>query len=246
MTSAFYRACCDGDLSIVKQLLPTLSLEEINRIEPNDSTALHAASHYGHYEIVELLRKKGAIPCDEASSPKIQEPFFMSSSADATGGQKFVAEEVAIEWTKVGHAEIETARFNYRYYMKAEPQISSIVKLILDEEEVRNADWMLNVRSYFLKAAEDNDPIQFIKAYTAEGTEKKEQFYRHLNRKLAQDSLHWASDTPKSIWHRLFTAQVVKDPRLNKIDKVQFNIDVIFEKRRKESSKMVAPNKLHT
>ncbi|CAF3373366.1 unnamed protein product [Rotaria socialis] len=57
--SRFYLACQSGDIDIVKQMLTTMKLKEINRIEPNGSTALHAAASNGHFEIVELLLKNG-------------------------------------------------------------------------------------------------------------------------------------------------------------------------------------------
>jgi len=57
--SSFYLACRSGDVDTVKQMLPTMRLKEINRIESNGSTALHVAAWYGHFEIVELLLKYG-------------------------------------------------------------------------------------------------------------------------------------------------------------------------------------------
>ncbi|UJR17151.1 hypothetical protein I4U23_004047 [Adineta vaga] len=59
-TSDFYWACRNGDLDTVKKLLPSLSLNDINRIECNGSTALHAASYYDHENVVRLLLQKGA------------------------------------------------------------------------------------------------------------------------------------------------------------------------------------------
>ncbi|CAF1367288.1 unnamed protein product [Rotaria sp. Silwood1] len=57
--SIFYLACRSGDIDMVKRMLTTMKLKEINRLESNGSTALHVAVWYGHLEIVELLLKHG-------------------------------------------------------------------------------------------------------------------------------------------------------------------------------------------
>jgi hypothetical protein len=59
-TSDFYWACHNGDLYTVKKMLPKLKANDIDRIESNGSTALHAASYYGHANIVRLLLQQGA------------------------------------------------------------------------------------------------------------------------------------------------------------------------------------------
>ena len=59
-TSDFYWACRNGDADSVKKLLLKLKSSDINRVESNGSTALHAASYYGHASIVRLLLEKGA------------------------------------------------------------------------------------------------------------------------------------------------------------------------------------------
>lgn len=71
----------------VNRLLKTLSIDEINQHEPakSNSTALHAASYYGHTEVVETLLKHGAnmniinghnlTPSEEATKPEIKALF---------------------------------------------------------------------------------------------------------------------------------------------------------------------------
>ena len=59
--SELYIACHTGDLDAVEHLLTHLSFYELNRIEPNGSTALHAATFYGHTDIVRRLVQHGAI-----------------------------------------------------------------------------------------------------------------------------------------------------------------------------------------
>ncbi|UJR27998.1 hypothetical protein I4U23_009256 [Adineta vaga] len=59
--SKFYMACREGDLDIVNRLLKTMTTREINHIEEsNNSTALHAASYFGHANIVKRLLEVGA------------------------------------------------------------------------------------------------------------------------------------------------------------------------------------------
>jgi ankyrin repeat protein len=60
-TSDFYMACREGDLQKVNRLLKTMTVREVNKIEEaNNSTALHAASYFGHPYIVKRLLEVGA------------------------------------------------------------------------------------------------------------------------------------------------------------------------------------------
>jgi ankyrin repeat protein len=91
--SEFYLACRNGDVDFVKEYLTTLSPINSN---PNNlelivnSTPLHAASYYGHKEIVQLLIEYG---CDrsqinghgptayeEAANDKIRQLFKRPTS----------------------------------------------------------------------------------------------------------------------------------------------------------------------
>lgn len=66
--SKFYLACRNGDIEFVKNHLKTLSptIWNPNQFEPGvNSTPLHAASYYGHTEIVELLIEYG---CDRSQT----------------------------------------------------------------------------------------------------------------------------------------------------------------------------------
>ena len=53
--NVFYFACRNGDIDTVKNLLPTLSYDRINELQPNGSTPLHAATYFGHGNIIRLL-----------------------------------------------------------------------------------------------------------------------------------------------------------------------------------------------
>ena len=56
--SNFYFACRNGDIATVKNLISTLPYDRINELQPNGSTPLHAATFYGHEEVVRLLLLK--------------------------------------------------------------------------------------------------------------------------------------------------------------------------------------------
>ncbi|CAF3853367.1 unnamed protein product [Adineta steineri] len=83
--SPFYLACRNGDLATVQHILPNITGDEKNRVEPNGSTALHAASYFGHHVIVKLLLENGCAtwirnkynnaPCDEAHDDEIRQLF---------------------------------------------------------------------------------------------------------------------------------------------------------------------------
>ena len=53
--SDFYFACRNDNIDYVRENLKEMSLEEIDKLEPNGSTALHAATFYDNKEIVQLL-----------------------------------------------------------------------------------------------------------------------------------------------------------------------------------------------
>ncbi|CAF5140847.1 unnamed protein product, partial [Rotaria sp. Silwood1] len=94
-----------------------MSLEEINKLEPNESTALHAAAYRGHEEIVELLLQKGAChttvnkynctPLDEAATDKIKQMIRRRRNQT-----RFVSE--SIEWI----LQTDNADFQAHQYWK--------------------------------------------------------------------------------------------------------------------------------
>lgn len=91
-TSEFYWACRNGDEETAKKLIARLKPKDINRMEPNGSTALHAASFHGHANIVQILLKHGAdtkisnkykkIPIEEAATSQIRALFEQADADD--------------------------------------------------------------------------------------------------------------------------------------------------------------------
>ncbi|CAF2831214.1 unnamed protein product [Rotaria sp. Silwood2] len=53
--SPLYHACQAGDVNYVRELVSSLNYSDINHRELNGSTALHAASLFGHVDIVRIL-----------------------------------------------------------------------------------------------------------------------------------------------------------------------------------------------
>lgn len=59
--SEFYLAARNGNVTEVERLLESLWLYDLNKIESNGSTALHAAVHYDHINVVECLIRHKAV-----------------------------------------------------------------------------------------------------------------------------------------------------------------------------------------
>lgn len=53
--SEFYFACRNGNIDKVKEMLPKIPYDQLNKLEANGSTPLHAATYFGHGDIVRLL-----------------------------------------------------------------------------------------------------------------------------------------------------------------------------------------------
>ncbi|CAF4809678.1 unnamed protein product, partial [Rotaria sp. Silwood2] len=117
--SDFYYLCRNGLIDKVREQLLNMTLEEIDQIEGNGSTALHAACYYGHTEIVKLLLDKGAsrsiknihkcLPCDEAQKDEIKRLFIRQS------GTRFSNDGSAyIDWMKCD-TEAESLASDYRF-----------------------------------------------------------------------------------------------------------------------------------
>ena len=85
--SDFYWACRAGDLESVRELIASKPFSDLNRLEPNGSTALHAASYFGHTDVVRLLlhqrgvvrhrrNRHGVTAYEEAVTNEIRQLFL--------------------------------------------------------------------------------------------------------------------------------------------------------------------------
>ncbi|CAF1097343.1 unnamed protein product [Didymodactylos carnosus] len=75
--SAFYLACGNGEIDEVREYLKTQTVFEVNKIEPNGSTALHAAAHNNQRDVVQLLLETGG------ASRSIQNNHQLTAYEDA-------------------------------------------------------------------------------------------------------------------------------------------------------------------
>jgi hypothetical protein len=62
VSSDFYMACKHNDINKVRDMIPNRTIEQLNQIESNGGTSLHAAIYYGYPELVELLLQCGCNP----------------------------------------------------------------------------------------------------------------------------------------------------------------------------------------
>ncbi|CAF3172406.1 unnamed protein product [Rotaria sp. Silwood2] len=184
-TSQFYYACRNGKVDEVREQLPKMTLEEIDQIQANGSTALHAACYYGYTEIVKLLLKRGAsrsipnvhkcLPYDEAEKEEIKKLFLRESSnrfSDDGSGH--------IDWMKCDEAAEELAneyRFRHAGFGWKKKDIDRRMKFI--KEEMSHTD-IEQVGKFLDYAESQQNPVYLLKAYTVES-----DFYKKLNQYLA-------------------------------------------------------------
>ncbi|CAF0839069.1 unnamed protein product [Adineta ricciae] len=188
-TSPFYNACRENDISTVEEYLKSMSLEDVDRLEPNGSTALHVAAYEGHEKIVELLLKKGAAcsiknkydatPLDQTKSNKIKQ--LIRRRMNHT---RFVSDSV--EWIlKADNADYQAHEYlkpleSYGKHPRFYEYITYIKQNFL-EKDLRDIDDIDMIKEYFDKAINEKNPIYLLIAYTAETN-----FYSILNIHLAK------------------------------------------------------------
>jgi hypothetical protein len=215
--SEFYVSCRNGDITKVKQLLSHLTIEEIDRIESNGSTALHAASYFGHAEIVHLLLEKGAsrrqknkydaTPADEAKTLEITHLF----NRDAlSSNSRFVANSASREWSI--KSEFAAASHHRRFYAFTErPPISALIHQVLDAKELQDAAGIDRIAQWMNEATNKDDTTLLVRSYTAET-----DFYKRLNVDLADLKDLTNEDARNPGWSCAFARYIASDPALRK------------------------------
>ncbi|CAF0868413.1 unnamed protein product [Rotaria sp. Silwood1] len=106
-TSDFYNACSTNDIPQVKSSLSRMTLHEINRIEPNGSTALHVASYHNNAAVVYLLIQHGASVSIRSNSTNLT-PYEETTSTYIKHLLTSTGNKAWIEWTFVDPLTRET------------------------------------------------------------------------------------------------------------------------------------------
>ncbi|CAF4930757.1 unnamed protein product [Rotaria sp. Silwood1] len=137
--SDFYRCCQRGSTSCARRILEDAAsnggptIEELNALQPNGSTALHAATYYGYTDIVELLlrygcnrttlNRYGKRAYEEAQTPEMKKLFDRPNSTNrfheldpAHMMALYIAEET-------GNNPNSNAAFNYVHFFKSDDEI---------------------------------------------------------------------------------------------------------------------------
>jgi hypothetical protein len=93
--STFYFLCKDGETDDVRHILEAEdcpSIDELNKLQPNGSTPLHAAAYYNHPDIVQLLLERdcprtefnqfGSTAYEEAKTDEMKQLFNRCDSSN--------------------------------------------------------------------------------------------------------------------------------------------------------------------
>ncbi|CAF4795492.1 unnamed protein product, partial [Rotaria sp. Silwood1] len=195
--SDLYIACRDGDFYLVEGLLASMSVEQINSIEFDGSTPLHIASSNGHARIVELLLNTEVVSrsfrnqynltaYDEAQSEEIRRLFKRKNGA-ARFCDGMQDQGIQIEWMKADPSVQQVVAWelkNHKWPWHKKPGLDEWVNCIRQkylDGSLKDMKGIGLIRFFYQNAQATNDPVQLIRAYTAET-----QYYKILNERLAQ------------------------------------------------------------
>ncbi|CAF0843716.1 unnamed protein product [Adineta steineri] len=214
--SELYLACRNGDIESVERQLRNTPLESLSRLEPNGSTCLHAASYYGHKEIVRRLLERGAYrrvinrygctPLDEAKTKEIAELFPRSTEA---AKERFSDNPIQQpEWQfENDHAEA-FARATHWGCIKDRGIKKTVKKIRAANVLVNNGEPSYQiVQNYFDEAVKTGNPIFLLRAYTTES-----QFYKRLNREMATGNRREVYEKLCGKWTGHYTGIIVRNP----------------------------------
>ncbi|CAF0840332.1 unnamed protein product [Adineta ricciae] len=213
--SDLYLACKENRVEDVERLLQTATLEDINRIEPLGSTALHAASFYGHEKIVKLLLDHGALrtikngyhltPFHEAKTPEIRKLFERTPQS-----KRFGSLSTAVEWNVIDPtaaksvSEYKETRKNWFDDVCADDDVLYLQEIKqYTHKKFADAKKIDQVYHLIDQAIEQKDLRLAVKIYTLQTG-----FYTALNMALASNnSVQFAENNAESqdeyfsYWH---------------------------------------------
>lgn len=203
--SAFYLAYRTGDAETVKKILRNLRSYEISRLEPTGSTALHAASYYGHTELVHLLVSRccaravrnlyGLTAFEEAATPEIKQilsrPKETKRYQEHPNDCEWISDNFDGIWKNILHPGrlFECMDDNEEAVKRRQACVIDWLNVTLENEDERNL-----IIPYFQYGFETNSAERLIKAYTEET-----DFFRNLNEQLA--SIRTDEDLPHPELH---------------------------------------------
>jgi hypothetical protein len=186
--SKFYFACRNNDLESVIQLLNELPLEDIDRMEPNNSTALHAACYYKHSDIIKLLLERGftrrvlnkfnITPIDEIDNEEIRQLFIRSKTLNRFGGDISYEREKSI-WIVIDGNQQNIINDRITDMYKGNRLEYGIFHGEEICQQLNNMPKLDVIRRLLRRAIEEKACTRLIQAYTAET-----DFYNHVNNYL--------------------------------------------------------------
>jgi len=184
--SEFYFACRNDNINTVRRLLDEHPLEDLDRMEPNGSTALHAACYFKNIEIIQLLLDRGftryAInkfnnkPIDESETDEIKELFKRPKISNRFGGN------VSYEQEKLKWIVVEKNNQHIIQYCVSDTYDGKRLEYGLFNGEKllqqlgNNMPKIDVIRRLFRRATDEKDCTRLIQAYTAET-----DFYNRVN-----------------------------------------------------------------
>ncbi|CAF1372783.1 unnamed protein product [Rotaria magnacalcarata] len=199
-----YNDCKNNEFDKIKSYISSMTIKQINKQQPNGSTALHVAAYYGYCEIVKLLFAHGAwrsirntfnlTAYEEARTEKIRQLF--QRKHDNYYFIRDINDGNVLEWT-IMYDEIQTQRTLFREQFLGNTNSSLDDKRVLDSFQkyyLQKTSLEPKLRSsldlYFTMAAEENDLRYVLSAYTSATI-----FHKILNKDLATYALHYFDST---------------------------------------------------
>jgi hypothetical protein len=176
--SDFYFACRNNDMETVRCLLDELPLEKLDHMEPNGSTALHAACYFKHIDIIKLLLDRGFTrrvlnkydntPFDESETEDIRQLFTRPKTSNRFGGD-ISYEREKLRWIVINGNEQNVIRdrapdtYNGNRLEYGTFHGDKILQELGDNMPRIDA-----IRRLFRRAVDEKDCNRLIQAYTAE------------------------------------------------------------------------------
>ena len=179
--SEFYWACRNGNIDRARELIRTIPFNELNRLEPNGSTPLHAASYHGNADIVRLLLNKygcrrdhlnrfGLTAFEEARDEEIRRLFYRPNEVNRFCEDENVTDRFELI-VKDDDDKSESIKEDI-----SDTHLIEILTGILrnnvvpDHPEYRKCLWLIN------QAFKERRPEYLLRLYTIETS-----FYRALS-----------------------------------------------------------------